>query len=642
MFRWQKETQADYVDPTPPLNETDPPPFVPPMSPSKVIIPGRWQEGDAAWTPNFNVKTSVGFTPSEHPDRPTLLSELAAERAKEEDVKTEDAASRKEGRRKNELDHTQIITDPFIAYGLSQAKWIRGLTLTDQLVSVIKQQQSGMSSAEARKYIIQAEAGEIDQHGGMDDTQSSEEEDEDNSEMEKSVSTRSKASSKRKKKGLKIGGLGMGILSGKGESEVKKRERRFKEELARRNDGIQRFSYDSISAFTAEEQIPGGNFQKALADVEAKQAALASITIASADGDENADDYQSIDPKSITIASDNLGMDPPDNESLGLQSAGTLRLINIDPEIKSPTDDFLAAVRSIGTGSETAGDTPVMVMDENLISNKSHDNVASKNTHKSSDNMGCVKKSELETETNLVQGISIPSGEIVDPNRSDNNDNGHLQRIDASFLEDPTSHPIISQHSPAVLENTMNRDNGDNIIQDSENDQQRRQREERDINLQVLHRPSITSYAMSDELDEEDQEDGFEGDDVFIKPVTRQSIKINSPVKTVVNDPKGEISNKYLSQGSDSKDSLNVKGSKITRGRLDSKGNDADSLNLSVSKQSQGESIVSQLEVSRIYMCASLSKYSYYIIILMLTVLFFNSHLLNRLLFFISSHLTNC
>ena len=82
MFRWQKETQVDYVDPTPSLNSTDPPVFIPPMSPSKISIPGRWQEGDAAWTPNFKVKPSIGFTSTEHPDRPTLLSELAAERAK--------------------------------------------------------------------------------------------------------------------------------------------------------------------------------------------------------------------------------------------------------------------------------------------------------------------------------------------------------------------------------------------------------------------------------------------------------------------------------------------------------------------------------------------------------------------------------
>ena len=94
LFRWQKETQIDFVDPTPPLNKTDPPEFIAPISPSKVVIPGRFLPADTAWSPNFKVKASVGFTPTEHPDRPTLLSELAAERAKEEEeAKSEAAAS---------------------------------------------------------------------------------------------------------------------------------------------------------------------------------------------------------------------------------------------------------------------------------------------------------------------------------------------------------------------------------------------------------------------------------------------------------------------------------------------------------------------------------------------------------------------
>ena len=77
IYRWQKETLADYVDPTPPLNPSDPPTYIPPDVPDNIDIPGKWQKADAAWLPMFKAKPSVGFTPQEHPDRPTLLSELA-------------------------------------------------------------------------------------------------------------------------------------------------------------------------------------------------------------------------------------------------------------------------------------------------------------------------------------------------------------------------------------------------------------------------------------------------------------------------------------------------------------------------------------------------------------------------------------
>ena len=33
--------------------------------------------GEEAFTPNFKAKPSVGFSAAEHPDRPTLLAELA-------------------------------------------------------------------------------------------------------------------------------------------------------------------------------------------------------------------------------------------------------------------------------------------------------------------------------------------------------------------------------------------------------------------------------------------------------------------------------------------------------------------------------------------------------------------------------------
>ena len=80
MPKWMKETQPDFISATKPLNPTDPPTFVPEVLPDDVSIPGSHCSG--AWKRPFKAKPSIGFTPAEHPDRPTLLSELAAEKAK--------------------------------------------------------------------------------------------------------------------------------------------------------------------------------------------------------------------------------------------------------------------------------------------------------------------------------------------------------------------------------------------------------------------------------------------------------------------------------------------------------------------------------------------------------------------------------
>lgn len=81
--------------------------------------------GDVAYRPQFRARASTGFSPAEHPDRPTLMAEIAAAKAKElEDAKSESGQDNNHTvRRKNEMDVASIITDPFIAFGLSEAKY---------------------------------------------------------------------------------------------------------------------------------------------------------------------------------------------------------------------------------------------------------------------------------------------------------------------------------------------------------------------------------------------------------------------------------------------------------------------------------------------------------------------------------------
>ena len=572
MFRWQKETQVDYVDPTPPLNSTDPPVFIPPMSPSKISIPGRWQEGDAAWTPNFKVKPSIGFTSTEHPDRPTLLSELAAERAKEEeDAKTNAAAS---SRRKNELDDTKMITDPFIAYGLSQAKWVKGLVLTDQLVNIVKQ-QSGVSSTEATKYILDQEMAENDDLSNLNNEESSGSEGDERNDIERSDIPRGGSRRGKKQKGLKLSGLGKGILAGaNSETVLQKRERRFKEEIARRNDGKQRFSYDSISATASEQGKLNDDFSKTLSDIEEKEVALESVTAVSMEGDEGTKDYHSIDPHSISITGANVGMDPPDDDSLGLQSAGIVSVTASDQnDKKSPTDDLLASIHSSSVGMDAADNNAPP--DELLASIQSQ------------------KSDSLQPKSSLAEGGVMNAADLHGDINSDGkkgSDDKHRYR-QLNGTDDSIHDKSVSQSSIV---------NGGDVVVvptgDFEGDELRRQRDDKDMNLEVLHRPSITSYTvMSDELDEEEEQDDAACEEVIMKPVTKQSIKISSPMKNALNDVNPEKISAYPSQSSDTKDSLNIKGSKINRASLVDK-DEIDSLNLSVSKDSD-LSVMSQLQV---------------------------------------------
>jgi len=87
--------------------------------------PHRQDPGDIAYRPQFRAKPAVGFSAAEHPDRPTLMAEIAAAKAKElEEAKAEgESEGERVSRRKNEMDVASIITDPFIAFGLSEAKW---------------------------------------------------------------------------------------------------------------------------------------------------------------------------------------------------------------------------------------------------------------------------------------------------------------------------------------------------------------------------------------------------------------------------------------------------------------------------------------------------------------------------------------
>ena len=588
LFRWQKETQIDFVDPTPPLNKTDPPEFIAPISPSKVVIPGRFLPADTAWSPNFKVKVSVGFTPTEHPDRPTLLSELAAERAKEEEeAKSEAAASGKTGRRKNELDSSQMITDPFIAYGLLQAKWINGLKLTDQLVNVIKQQQQGMTSAEARNYILDAEAEDEDDFSGMNDGESSDSDgDKNDKDANKSVGSGSKESSKgRRRTGLRMSGLGKGVLSGKEESVVQKRERRFKDEVARRNDGIKRFSYDSISVSQNGEELKE-QFSQALANVQEKQATLASVTSASADGDQNVEDYQSIDPKSLSVHTEYLGMDPPDDDSLGLLSASAVSVAASGQEDKSPTDDFLATID--GGGLEQVGRYNTVAVEEHIsaiVSSK--DRVPA--VGEMQDAVAWYNENDSDKDgKNIIQEQRQQQQQIND---------------DVDIVEQFTTSLSVSQEPSALMNSSTEdyadddiEDNDDNDNKDEDEDEQRRQRDDKDENLQVLQEPSLTNYTFNDDLDEEE---GTEGDEVFKVPITKKSIKINAPMKTVVKDLKGEVIDVFSSQVSGSYETLNVKGSKVARSSSDDVKDEMESLNLSVSRKSEA-SLASQLQVKYI------------------------------------------
>ena len=111
ILRAKKDKDAELAENSAAIGVT----FFPATRPESLDVAGE------VFYPSFRAKPSVSFLPAEHPDRPTLLAELAAEKAKEQ--AEGDAGKRRMGRRKNETDAAAIVSDPFIAYGISDARW---------------------------------------------------------------------------------------------------------------------------------------------------------------------------------------------------------------------------------------------------------------------------------------------------------------------------------------------------------------------------------------------------------------------------------------------------------------------------------------------------------------------------------------